>query len=256
MRSLVKRMQITLDEGYQFGLGVFETISVEQGHPLFLPWHLERLHHSLEALGIRPRTVDITEASVLSWLSSRQKEQALDHHALKIMVSAENCLFTLRPNHYTPKQYQEGFRMDYSNVYRNETSPLVRHKTMNYGDCILEKRRAGTLGLDELILCNSQGQICEGTTTNLFFVREGILYTPPLSCGLLPGILRRFLLTTFPVREQVLTPGDALAMEECFVTNSLMGIMPVTALAGKIYPIGPVTRACMDAYRTATGQSS
>lgn len=276
-------MWITFDEGYQFGLGVFETVSVEQGRPIFLSWHLERLRASLNALGIHPdaegtdtlsadpaepssspsspRSLEaaagakefscLTEAGILSWLSRQQETRSLEHHALKIMVSNKNRLLTLRPNPYTPGQYEEGFRLDYSAVRRNETSPLTRHKTMNYGDCILEKRRAKALGVDELIFLNGQGQLCEGTTTNLFFVRDGILYTPPLSCGLLPGILRRFLLTRFPVREQILTPDDALDMDECFVTNSLMGVMPVTALGAKAYPIGPGTRACMEAYRTA-----
>lgn len=243
-------MQITLDEGYQFGLGLFETVSVKQGTPLFLSWHLERLRHSMETLGLRQK---IDESRILSWLDGQPAEQKT-HHALKIMVSAENLLFTMRPNPYTPARIRDGFRLSYSDIYRNETSPLVRHKTLNYGDCILEKRRAGTLGADELIFCNSRGEICEGTTTNIFFVRGGNLLTPPLSCGLLPGILRRFVLTHFPVEERPLKKEDVPRMDECFVTNSLMGIMPVTALDEKVFPPGvfpgPVTASCMAAYRS------
>lgn len=236
-------MKITLDEGYQFGLGLFETVSVEKGEPILLSWHLERLRHSMEGLGIRQH---VESGPILSWLSG----QPADHHALKIMVSAENLLYTIRPNPYTPEQIQAGFRLAYSSVYRNETSPLVRHKTMNYGDCILEKRRAKTLGADELIFCNSRGEICEGTTTNIFFVCGQKIYTPPVSCGLLPGILRRFVLAHFPVVEQPLTKEDVLRMDECFVTNSLMGVMPVTALGQKDFSRGPVTKSCMDAYRS------
>lgn len=237
-------MQITLDEGYQFGLGVFETISVEKGIPLLLSWHLERLCRSMEALGIRQ---SVTESEVRSWLSGRKA----DHHALKIMASNENLLFTLRPNPYTTAQFQAGFRLAYSNVFRNETSPLVRHKTLNYGDCILEKRRAKTLGMDELIFRNSRGDICEGTTTNIFFAdSKKRLYTPPVSSGLLPGIVRRFILTHFPVTERPLRKEDAQNMDECFVTNSLMGVMPVNALEQKEYSRGPAAQACMEAYRS------
>lgn len=238
-------MQITLDEGYQFGLGLFETISVEQGRPLLLDWHLERLHASMEELGIRQ---EITEEKVLA--AARPEERC----ALKIMVSEKNLLFTTRPNPYTPEKINRGFRLAYSSVYRNETSPLVRHKTMNYGDCILEKRRASSLGADELIFCNSREELCEGTTTNLFFVKEGRLYTPPVSCGLLPGILRRFIMEYFPVTEQVLTKEDVMEMEECFVTNSLMGVMPVTRLEEKIFvrdQTASVTEACRKAYEKA-----
>ena len=242
-------MQITLDKGYQFGLGVFETIAVEQNTPLLLSWHLERLRHSMEELGILH---NVEESYVLSWLSQYPAE----HHALKIMASDENLILTMRPNPYTPDQLQTGFHLAYSGVYRNETSPLVRHKTLNYGDCILEKRRAGELGADELIFCNSRGEICEGTTTNIFFASGGQIYTPPVSSGLLPGILRRFIMENYPVKEQVLMKEDALQMEECFVTNSLMGVMPVNSLEKKTYSRGPAVQACFERYHALAGSVS
>lgn len=162
-------MKITLDEGYQFGLGVFETIAVEQNRPLLLEEHLERLHHSLCALHIN-KTIKADE--VFDFLSGHN----LEHHALKLMVSAENTLFTVRPNPYpayngtvTVPESTQMFHLSISSVRRNETSPLVFHKTMNYADNLLEKRR-------------------------------------------------------------VLRPSDLTSMDECFVTNSLMGIMPVQSL--------------------------
>lgn len=234
-------MQITLDEGYQFGLGVFETVSVEKGSPVFLDRHLERLRASLRELGIDR---SVTEDETRRYLAGQEGER----YALKIMASDQNCLFTVRPNPYTPEKLQKGFRLAYSQIYRNETSPLVRHKTMNYGDCILEKRRGAALGVDELLFCNSRGEICEGTTTNIFFAREGSLYTPPVRCGLLPGIMRRFVMERFPVTEQALGREDVLGMEECFVTNSLMGVMPVTCLEDRAFFRGKLTEACMEAY--------
>ncbi len=235
-------MQITFDEGYQFGLGFFETVSVEHGRPIFLSWHLERLCRSMKEFGIEQ---DICPEEILEFLAS----QETDHHALKIMVSDANKVFTMRPNPYTEIQLQRGFRLSYSHVYRNETSPLIGHKSMNYGDCILEKRRARSVGADELIFLNSRGEICEGTATNIFFVKNGTIYTPPLTCGLLPGILRHFLMENFPVAECILKKEDAQQMDECFVTNSLMGIMPVTALEQKEYTSHTVTHRCMEVYR-------
>lgn len=241
-------MEIILDEGYQFGLGVFETISVEKGRPLFLSQHLERLYHSLKELGIQG---GVTEEEVMKYLSSKTGER----YALKIMVSEKNCIFTTRSNPYTPEKIAKGFQLAYSKVYRNETSPLVCHKTMNYGDCILEKRRSASLGADELILKNSRGEICEGTTTNVFFVRDGQIYTPGVSCGLLPGVLRRFIMESFPVSECILKEEDVLQMEECFVTNSLMGVMPVTRLEEKTFSPGRVTRICLEAYERFRNQT-
>lgn len=230
-----------LDEGYQFGLGVFETICVERGKPLLLSWHLERLHASLRELGVEQT---VTETEVRKFLVSQNGE----HQALKIMASGGNKIFTIRPNPYTAEKVRKGFSLSYSAVYRNETSPLVRHKTLNYGDCILEKRRAAELGVDEQIFLNSRGELCEGTTTNIFFAREGRLYTPPVSCGLLPGILRRFILEYFSVEEKFLKKEDVLQMEECFVTNSLMGVMPVYSLEEKKFVRGRMTEMCADKY--------
>lgn len=223
-------MKIILDEGYQFGLGVFETIAVEQNMPLLLEEHLERMQHSLYTLHIN-KTIKADE--VFDFLSGHQ----LEHHALKFMVSAENTLFTVRQNPYpvcekieTVSESARTFRLCVSSVRRNETSPLVFHKTMNYADNLLEKRRALREGFDEVVFCNSRGELCEGAATNLFFVRNGKLLTPQLSCGILPGVMRRFILEHFPVTECVLYPSDLSSMDECFVTNSLMGVMPVRCL--------------------------
>lgn len=234
-------MEILLDEGYQFGLGVFTTVQVEQGIPILLAEHLERLCGSLSALGL---SGTVTEAEVKAFLKGKDAQ----HHGLKIMVSEKNKLMTLRENPYGAKEIEKGFRLALSRVYRNETSPLVRHKTFNYGDCILEKRRARREGADEMVFTNSMGQLCEGTVSNVFFASGGKLYTPPVSCGLLPGVMRRFLMEHMEVTEQVLYMEDAARMEECFVTNSLMGIMPVTAFGEKIYQPGRATQKCRAMY--------
>ena len=66
--------------------------------------------------------------------------------------------------------------------------------------------------------------------TNLFFVREGHLITPPLSCGLLPGTVRDYLISRYDVEERVILPEEARDFDEAFVTNALMGMMPVCQL--------------------------
>ena len=220
-------MEITLDEGYSFGLGAFETIAVKDGRLLFLDRHLRRLDRALHFLQIG--TLDergITEKQVMDYV----KQQKLTDGACKLIVSKENVVFQKRQNPYTDGIRKTGFMMDFSSVRRNETSPLTAYKTLNYGDCILENRRAHGEGMNERIFLNTKGQISEGTVSNIFFVRNGKLYTPDLSCGLLPGILREYLCETENVEETVIYPTELGRYEECFVTNSLMGIMPVKQL--------------------------
>ena len=165
------------------------------------------------------------------------------------MISNENTIYHIRSNPYVPAQYKKGFVMDFSSVMRNESSPLTYHKTMNYGDCILEKRLAARQGINERIFQNSKGEICEGTVSNIFFVRDQKLFTPKISCGLLPGILREYLCESFPVEETVILPSDLDQYQECFVTNSLMGIMPVKKLAGHNFSKRDMSDQLLDAYK-------
>lgn len=80
-------------------------------------------------------------------------------------------------------------------------------------------------GLDEVILCNERGEVCDGSITTVFFDRGDGLCTPPLSCGVLPGVLRAEMLTARTVREAVLRAAD-LADVQLWVGNSLRGLIP------------------------------
>lgn len=215
--------RILLDEGFLFGLGAFETVALKGGRPLWLGRHLRRLDRALSFLGIPGR---VTEGEVRRYLES----EGITEGALKIVVSEKNRLFLPRENPYTEADYRRGFSLAFAEGRRNEYSPLTFHKTLNYADCILERRRAAAKGFDEAVFLNGRGEVCEGCASNLFFVREGRIFTPKLSCGLLPGIVREVLLEQYEVAETRIPAGDVGRFEECFLTNSLMGIMPVVRL--------------------------
>lgn len=228
-------MKIELDQGYQFGLGAFETIALEHGHPVFLERHLNRMEKAAEFLKLGSlESRGITCEEVLDYLVNIAEEEK-QHGALKIMLSEKNVVFQVRGNHYREEQYRQGFVMDFSEIRRNETSPLVGYKTMNYGDCILEKRAAAEAGMDERIFLNTCEEISEGTVSNIFFVRGGKLETPAMGCGLLPGIIREYLCETEEAEETVIYQEMLNHYEECFVTNSLMGIMPVKQLGDRTF---------------------
>lgn len=229
-------MDIKLDEGFLFGMGVFETIAVEEGKPILLESHLDRMAKSADFLGLGSTAGrGITQDKIEEYLAGQETEQK-KHGALKIVMSAENSFFQMRSNPYTEETYARGFLTDLSKVRRNETSPLVCHKTLNYGDCILEKRAATAAGINEKIFINTKGQISEGTVSNVFFVRKNMIYTPQLSCGLLPGVLRDYIMNRFPVTETIIYPDELMYYDECFVTNSLMGVMPVRQLGNICFP--------------------
>ena len=229
-------MDIRLDEGFLFGMGAFETIAVENEKPLFLEQHLKRLEEAATFLKLGSCAEHgITKEKIEEYLDTQDASVKM-HGALKVVISAENSFFQMKQNPYTEEGYARGFMTDISKVRRNETSPLVYHKTLNYGDCILEKRAATAAGVNEKIFINTKGQISEGTVCNIFFVRKNMIYTPQLSCGLLPGILRSYIMDRFQVTETIIYPDELMYYDECFVTNSLMGVMPVRQLGNICFP--------------------
>lgn len=241
-------MNIKLDEGFLFGMGIFETIAVEDGRPLFLSRHLNRMNNAADFFKLGSCAErGITDEKILGYLSE-QEASVKKHGVLKIVMSAENNFFQVRQNPYTEEDYIKGFVTDISKVRRNETSPLVYRKTLNYGDCIMEKRAAAAAGINERIFANTKGQISEGTVSNIFFVRKNIIYTPKLSCGLLPGIVREYVMGRFDVEETIIYPDELMYYDECFITNSLMGVMPVRQLGSTCFPFRTITDKVRNMY--------
>lgn len=220
-------MKIEYDEGYQFGLGAFETIAVENGYPIFLDWHLERLEEALNYLRIK-RSINAVKIS--DFISNQ--DSPLSHHALKIIVSERNTVFTVRSNPYDADSRQKGISLCTVPVIRNEFSELNKRKTLNYSECVLAKRQALKAGFDEALMFNSRGEVCEGATTNIFVVKQGNLYTPSVDCGVLPGVVRRYLLEYCHAKERKILYDDLLTADACFVTNSLLGITHVNSIDG------------------------
>ena len=118
-------MNLIFDDGYQFGLGAFETIPIYQGRPVWLEAHERRLRHTLEYLGIE-LSFD-WERRLWEYVYSMGK----GGWVLKILASDKNINFTSRANPYASMTVRPGYVIALSSIRRNETSPLVRHKTFN-----------------------------------------------------------------------------------------------------------------------------
>lgn len=231
--------QAIADDGFYFGLGVFETIFVKYGRPVLEKYHEDRLLGGLRTLGIALPCSGWAEIHEKMAMVMAEFEEAnpqdREEYVLKVCVTASNLKITARRNTYTEQDYEKGFHLKISPILRNETSPFTAVKSLNYGDNILEKRRAHREGFDEPVFLNRKGFLTEGATTNLFGVLDGQLVTPSVSCGLLPGTLRRYLLEHYPVREMEITPEQLMNCSEVFVTNALLGVMPVSCFEDHVY---------------------
>ena len=242
-------MLIELDEGYSFGLGLFETILLYKGKPVFLDEHLARINKSIENLALNIDKLEKNE--VFQYLNNNKN--TLEYEVLKMVLSEKNRLFLKREYTYTEKDYQKGFSLNISEVRRNESSIFTFHKTLNYGDNILEKRKSKKLGYDEPIFLNSKNQITEGATSNIFVVVGDKIYTPKLSCGLLNGIVRQYIVSNYDVIESKIDLEFLDNADEIFLTNSLFGIMSVSNLEKKIFKSQKLGKNILQNYKKYLG---
>lgn len=230
---MINENMIIPDDGFHFGLGVFETIAIENSKPVLLSEHLERMENSLSKIGVS--NSNFKSSVTLENINSYVNQNNLFRSALKITVTESNILFSHRSNPYSSDDYRKGFITDTSEVLRNETSIFTYIKSLNYGDNIIEKRRAKERMVDEPIFLNSNGMVCEGATTNVFFIKEGRIFTPLTECGLLEGIMRKHIIETNDVTLTFIPHESISSYDEMFLTNSLMGIMPVKKFRDHIF---------------------
>ena len=213
-----------------FGKGLFETILILK-EPVFLKEHIKRLNDGIEFLGINNF---ISEKDV----KEKVKELNLSNCALKIMVSEKNTIYSKRPVIYTEEHYKRGFNLKVSDCKRNQFSKTTYIKSLNYLDNILEKELALKEGFDEAVFLNLNDFLCEGAVSNIFIIKDKTIYTPKVKSGILPGIVRNFLVNTlidkeYRVVEDFISLEDLKNSDGAFLTNSLMGVMKINSVDGK-----------------------
>lgn len=222
-----------LSDGFQFGLGAFETIRTRDGRPLLFTAHHARLSASCAALGLEaPPSAEELSTRVMRLLAAVRLPAA----AVKIIRFKEFGraaeLITARTLPYSTPDYLRGFKlMTFRQGERD--GRLTGHKTLNYLENLLARQTAKAAGSDEALFVTPAGQVLEGAASSLFIVKDGQAYTPPLSAGILPGVARaRVLQLIGPERahEKPLTLDDVRSAQECFITNALMGVMPVSSI--------------------------
>ncbi|WP_295149622.1 aminotransferase class IV [uncultured Peptoniphilus sp.] len=214
-------MKIEFDDGYSFGKGAFETIKVVDGRPLFLEKHLERLKKSLEFFGI---SKEIEEDKILEYIKSSEEK----NFALKIIVSDDNFILKSRDDNY--RQGNKKFKLIVSDVRRNSSSKMIYHKSLSYYENIMEHKCALEEGYDSSLFINERGEVCETSFANIFFVKDGEIYTPKISSGLLRGTMRDFIIENYKVREEIILLDDLKKFDEAFISNSLMGVRNVSII--------------------------
>ena len=218
---------VKLDGGFYFAQGVFETILIKK-EAIFLEEHINRLNKSVDIM-------NLGEHINTKFIKNFIQEEKLKNIVLKIVVTEKNIVFSTREIKYSKEDYENGFKLKLSYVLRNPTSRMTYIKSLSYNENLYEYNKANKEGFNEVVFLNIYGNIAEGATSNIFIIKDKKIYTPKISDGILPGVVRNWVIENFKVCEKHLNKKDLYSADEVFITNSVLGIMKVVQFEEKKY---------------------
>jgi 4-amino-4-deoxychorismate lyase len=208
-------------DGVGAGFDLIETMRWEPGTGfLRFDRHLARLYGSARELGFSYDPQRVGEA-----LKGAIAEATGPLRTRVVLSGNGDAHASTQP--YEPLAPSKVWTLRVARVRLNSADPLVRHKTSRREVYMKARAEYQVHQADEMILLNERGEVCEGTITNIFVdAGDGVLVTPQLASGLLPGVLRGELLETGRASVSVLGPADLADAKELFVGNSLRGLIP------------------------------
>lgn len=226
---------VKLDGGFYFAQGVFETILIKK-EAIFLEEHINRLNKSIDIM-------NLGEHIDTKFIKNFIKEEKLKNIVLKIVVTEKNIVFSTREIKYSKEDYKNGFNLKLSSVLRNPTSNMTYIKSLSYNENLYEYNKANKEGFNEVIFLNIYDNIAEGATSNIFIIKDKKIYTPKISDGILPGVVRNWVIENFEVCEKHLNKKDLYSADEVFITNSVLGIMKVVQFEEEKYNTNVVEKS-------------
>lgn len=230
------------DSGFLYGDGLFETLRVDGGRARDVNAHLDRL-----LAGLRRIRIDLPEDRCALGKAVAGIAEAAPHPVARLRLTitrgsngGPTRLITAAV--YEPpgeNLYRQGVSVLLLPEYRIDSGgPLAGLKTLCYQAHRLALHRAESQGAWEALLQNESDRLVEGSRSNLILVFPDGLFTPPKMDGCLPGTVRRRLLEKEAIREGPLSAEDLAIASEVLLTNSLIGVLPVSRVNGRRIEVG------------------
>ncbi len=251
------------DHGLLYGDGVFEGIRVYSGRVFEFKAHLKRLFDSAKALRL---TIPMTEQQLIDATEMCVKANSVTDGYIRLVVTRGVGNLGLNPftckepqvfiiadkiQLYPEELYQKGMKVVSAATVRNHPQSVPPQvKSLNYLNNILAKIEAIDSNVPEAIMYNHEGFVAEATGDNVFVVKSGILYTPPVENGSLEGITRKVVIElarkeNIQVEEKSLTRFDLYTSDEFFLTGTAAEVIGVVAIDGRQIgdgAPGPITK--------------
>lgn len=255
------------DNAFLYAEGLFETFLVVDGHILFSDIHLDRLYRGAKAIDL---AIPASRKQIESWLAATAKKHPDRILKLRLTVSAGESarwigtqgkpqIIIIASPHDMP---MHPFALWLSPNRVDQDSEFRQIKTLSYVIQASALRQAKAHKCHDALLLNQRGNIAEVTSANIFWVRNGRIFTPPLSAGCLDGVTRRIVIREghklgFEVIETNSTLKGLLSADEVFISSSLKLVVAVHKLVidGKTHnlPVGSVTGALAERFYRLAG---
>jgi len=247
------------DSGLLYGAGLFETMRSYNGVVFSLKDHLDRLFFSAGALSInntysRKYITDaiykvlkankLTDARLRLTLTAGPMSEPEEKRRTTLLIAATK----LQP--YPPEYYKNGVLVVLSPFRQNTAEPIYGHKTTSYFSRMLALKSAHQKRAAEALWFTVDNRLAEGCISNVFLIKDSVLYTPPIETPVLAGVSRKTvcqiaLKNSVEFVEKNLYISDVLDADEVFLTNVIMQILPVNSVekhtVGNGKP-GPLTK--------------
>ena len=261
------------DHGLLYGDGIFEGIRAYNGRVFKLKEHIDRLFYSAKAILLN---IPLSHAEIMRAVVDTCRQNGIRDGYIRLLVTRGVGGLGLNPNRckkpsviviadkiqlYPAEMYERGLDIITVPTVRNLHSALnPAIKSLNYLNNILAKIEANNGGCEEAIMLNSEGYVSECTGDNIFIIKDGQMFTPPLSAGALYGITRGVVmelarLSGIPVSEPNLTRYDMFNADECFLTGTGAELIPVVKIDGRVVGTGKpgqVTKDLVTKYKALT----
>ncbi len=233
-----------------YGEGLFETFRWNKKKPEYISEHIRRLRDGSRFFKIpfpsEEYIIEKTEEAVV-----RSGGLLKDLYVKTALISKGDCVFFKDPSGSSllvmTKPYieaSENVSVCIASQRRNQRSVLLKHKTFNYLENVISRREAMEKGFDDAIFLNTDGDLTEATSSNLFWVKGMNFFTPSVESGILPGITREVTLNIarrlgYKTHYGRFVLSSLLNSDFAFLTNSLRGASLVSKIGEKVMSSKP-----------------
>ncbi len=251
------------DHGLLYGDGVFEGIRVYDGRVFELEAHLRRLYESAKVIRLE---VPMDKDKLVAAIKKTVEANGIVNGYIRLVVTRGAGTLGLNPFQctnssliiiadqiqlYPEELYETGMRIISATTVRNHPLAIPPQvKSLNYLNNIIAKIEALDNKVPEAIMYNHEGYVAEATGDNVFIVRDGAIYTPPVEAGALEGITRNLVIKLarkekLEVVEKNLTRFDLYVCDEFFLTGTAAEVIGIVEIDGRIIgdgKPGPITK--------------